>query len=94
MKKLSPEEVTALRRELKKNAHLMEISDVIKTMRKIVGMTQVEYAQKILKISPRVLIDIERGVGNPTLKTLNKIGKLFGFKAGFILKDQAKLQNV
>ena len=46
--------------------------------------------RKILKISPRVLIDIERGVGNPTLKTLNKIGHLFGFKTGFVLKEQNK----
>jgi DNA-binding XRE family transcriptional regulator len=84
LKKLSPEEVTLLRRELKANIHKMDISDALKTMRKIAGMTQIEYAQKILKISPRVLIDIERGVGNPTLKTLNKIGRLFGFKTGFI----------
>jgi len=90
LKKLSPEEVTALRRELKTRVHTMEISAVLKTMRKIVGMTQVEYAQKILKISPRVLIDIERGVGNPTLKTLNKIGNLFGFKAGFISEDNSQ----
>ena len=53
------------------------LPDTIRNMRKITGLTQPEYAQ-LVGVSPRVLIDIERGVGNPTLKTIEKIISPFG----------------
>ena len=53
-------------------------------MRKIVGLTQKESADKILKIYPRVLMDIEKDRGNPTLETLEKIAKPFGLRVGFV----------
>jgi DNA-binding XRE family transcriptional regulator len=49
-------------------------------------MTQIEYAEKILKIYPRVLMEIERDRGNPTLETLVKIARPFGLKVGFVVK--------
>lgn len=54
----------------------LTLGETIKAMRAIVGMTQTEYA-KFVGIAPRIIIDIERGVGNPTLETLKKIGKPF-----------------
>ena len=48
-------------------------------MRKIVGLSQADYAKQ-LGIAERTYIDFERGVGNPTLDTLNKIGGPFGVK--------------
>lgn len=54
----------------------LTLAETIKTMRAIVGMTQPEYA-KFIGIAPRIIIDLERGVGNPTLQTLRKIGKPF-----------------
>lgn len=62
----------------------ISIGEATKMMRKIVGLTQKEYAEKILKIYPRVLIDIENGRGNPTLETLKKIARPFGLTVGFV----------
>jgi len=41
-------------------------------MRKIARKMQAEHAEPVV-VSPRVLIDFERGVGNPTVRTLEKI---------------------
>lgn len=54
----------------------LSLAETIKAMRTIVGMTQPEYA-KFIGIAPRIIIDLERGIGNPTLETLRKIGKPF-----------------
>jgi len=54
----------------------LTLAETVKAMRTIVGMTQPEYA-KFVGIAPRIIIDLERGVGNPTLETLRKIGKPF-----------------
>lgn len=65
----------------------LTIGQATRRMRKIVGMTQTEYAEKILKIYPRVLMEIERDRGNPTLETLQKIARPFGLKVGFVVKE-------
>ena len=62
------------------------LGEATRRMRKITGMTQTEYAQKIVGISPRILMDVEKGYGNPTLETLNKIGKPFGLTVAFARK--------
>jgi putative transcriptional regulator len=54
----------------------LTLAETVKSMRAIVGITQPEYA-KFVGIAPRIIIDLERGVGNPTLETLIKIGKPF-----------------
>lgn len=54
----------------------LSLSETVKAMRAIVGMTQPEYA-KFVGVAPRIIIDLEREVGNPTLNTLRKIGKPF-----------------
>lgn len=62
------------------------IGQAVRRMRKISGMSQKAYAQKIVGVSPRVLVEIERDVANPTVETLNKIGRPFGYKVGFVHK--------
>lgn len=62
----------------------ISIGEATKRMRKIVGLTQKDYAEKVLKIYPRVLMEIENDSGNPTLKTMEKIAKPFGLKVGFV----------
>ncbi|MEA1981636.1 MAG: helix-turn-helix domain-containing protein [candidate division Zixibacteria bacterium] len=57
-------------------------------MRKIVGLSQKDYAEKILKIYPRVLMDIEKDRGNPTLETLNKVARPFGLRVMFMLPNK------
>lgn len=61
----------------------LSLADAVKRMRHIVGMTQADYA-KLIGIAPRVLMDIERGVANPRLSTLEKLAKPFGLNLGFI----------
>lgn len=64
----------------------LTIGQATRRMRKIVGMTQAEYAEKVLKIYPRVLMDIERDKGNPTLETLQKVAAPFGLVVRFARK--------
>ena len=65
---------------------LLTIGQATRRMRKIVGLTQADYATKVLKVYPRVLMEIERDHGNPTLETLEKIARPFGLKVAFITK--------
>lgn len=54
----------------------LSLAETVKAMRAIVGMTQPEFA-KFVGVAPRIIIDLEREVSNPTLNTLKKIGKPF-----------------
>ncbi len=60
------------------------IREATRRMRKILGMNQKEYAQKVAGISPRILSEFENGSGNPTLATLEKIGSPFGLHVTFL----------
>lgn len=71
------------------DAGILTIGQATRRMRKIVGMTQTEYAEKVLKIYPRVLMEIERDKGNPTLETLQKLATPFGLVVRFVKKVSA-----
>ena len=64
----------------------LTLGQSVRRMRKITGMSQKDYARKIIGISPRVLAEIERDIANPTVETLNKIGRPFGYVVGFVRK--------
>ncbi|MDB4996887.1 MAG: hypothetical protein JWM74_4319 [Myxococcaceae bacterium] len=53
--------------------------EALRLMRKVADKSQIAYAQ-LTNVSPRVLIDLERGVGNPTLRTLTKLLAPFGLE--------------
>ncbi|MGN6651337.1 helix-turn-helix domain-containing protein [Trinickia sp.] len=61
----------------------MTIPETMKAMRKMAGLTQAEFAQH-RGVSRRVIQDVERGTGNPTVESLNSIAKLFGLQVGFV----------
>jgi len=84
--KLKPAELDQQREELKilLRAGELTIGDAVRRMRRLTGLTQKEYAEKVLRIYPRVLMDIEGGRGNPTLETLQKIAQPWGFQVGFV----------
>jgi len=67
------------------DGRLTDLPGAVRQMRKTTGLTQTEYA-KLVGIAPRVLIDLERGVGNPTLKTLEKLAAPFGLCVGLLRK--------
>ena len=71
----------ALRNELyaRVDAGDLTLVEAVKRMRKIAGRSQAEYA-RLVGVSPRVLIEFERGVGNPTVKTLQKLLAPFGLE--------------
>jgi len=81
-----PENTTELKMELQDQLRQgqLTIGEATRKMRKITGLNQKEYANKVLGIAPRILMDLELGRGNPTLTTLNKIARPFGYKIGFI----------
>lgn len=67
--------------------HKLTLAETVKAMRAIVGMTQPDYA-KFVGVAPRIIMDLERGVGNPTLETLRKIGKPFRLNVIFNFTDK------
>ena len=61
----------------------MTIPETMKAMRKMAGLTQAEFAQH-RGVSRRVIQDVERGTGNPTVESLRSIAKRFGLQVGFV----------
>ena len=86
-KKPTKEEVLENRRMLAERARTgdLRLPGAVAEIRKGFGMTQEEFA-KTLSLTRRQVAEIEAGVANPTLETLDKIGRLFGFRIGFVPK--------
>tara|TARA_R110001583_G_C5542013_1_gene399515 strand:- start:72 stop:335 length:264 start_codon:yes stop_codon:yes gene_type:complete len=84
-----PQNSTELKKELNRalDAGELTLGQATRQMRKIVGMTQKDYAKQVLGITPRILMAIENDKGNPTLDTLKKIAKPFGYEIGFIKRN-------
>jgi len=61
----------------------LSVTEGVREMRAISGMTQEEFAQH-REVSARVIKALELGKGNPTVTTLNRIGKFFGLEVGFV----------
>ena len=76
-KEVLPEERERFYRELQEG--LLSLAETSRRMRELLDLDQAEYA-KLIKISSRTLIDLETEKGNPTLQTLEKLGKPFGLK--------------
>ena len=78
-----------LRRQLadRARAGTLIFPSAVVDIRRSVGMNQTQFAT-VLGMSRRQIADIERGAANPTLETINKIGRLFGFTVGFVPVEQ------
>jgi transcriptional regulator with XRE-family HTH domain len=61
----------------------LEIPGAIVDMRRALELSRDEFA-RVFKLTRRQLAEIERGEGNPTIETLNRIGRPFGFGVGFV----------
>jgi DNA-binding XRE family transcriptional regulator len=61
----------------------LSLTEGVREMRAIAGMTQEEFAQH-RSVSARVIKAIELGQGNPTVATLNRIGEFFGLEVAFV----------
>ena len=84
--KQSPDE---MRRELEDGLRRGEITleEAARRMRLIQGKTQIEYAKE-LGVATRTYLELERGIGNPRLETLEKIAAPFGYKIVFYPGDE------
>ena len=88
-RKPTKEEILENRRTLAERARTgdLRLPEAIVEIRRGLGLTQDEFA-KTLSLTRRQVAEIEAGTANPTLETLGKIGRLFGFTVGFIPKAQ------
>jgi DNA-binding XRE family transcriptional regulator len=59
------------------------MGEAVRLMRLAVGMTQANYA-KMVGVDIRVLIDVEKGQGNPRLDSLEKIAKSYGLAVSLV----------
>ncbi len=86
-KKPTKEQILENRRTLAVRARNgdLRLPQAVADIRKGFGMSQEEFASS-LRLTRRQVAEIEAGVANPTLETLVKIGRLFGFSVGFIPK--------
>lgn len=84
-KKPTKEEILENRQTLAERARTgdLRLPDAVAEIRKGFGMTQEEFA-KTLSLTRRQVAEIEAGTANPTLETLERIGRLFGFAVGFV----------
>lgn len=61
----------------------LSLTDGVREMRAISGMTQEDFARH-RGVSARVIKALELGQGNPTVATLNRIGQFFGLEVTFV----------
>lgn len=85
---LSRDEKSARREEVRNRAASgdLRFPDAIRDIRNSLGMSQSEFATKFGLTRVQV-IALEKGKANPTLETLQKIGRVFGFTVGFVMKS-------
>ncbi len=82
--KAAPDSVAARREILEAlDRNELDLRVSLKRLRRAMGLSQARYA-KLIGINARVLIDFERGVGNPTLASLQAMGKPFGLEVAFV----------
>lgn len=61
----------------------LSLTEGVREMRAVAGMTQEEFARH-RGVSARAIKAIELGQGNPTVATLNRIGRFFGLEVAFV----------
>ena len=95
MKRYSEPEIKKKKDELYSDLAMgvIDIREATRRMRKIIGLTQAEYAKKVAGLSPRILSEFERGIGNPTIDTLERIGKPFGLVVSFLPPKAWRIKN-
>jgi transcriptional regulator with XRE-family HTH domain len=61
----------------------LSLTEGVREMRAIAGMTQEEFARH-RGVSARVIKAIELGQANPTVATMNRIGQFFGLEVAYV----------
>ena len=63
----------------------MELNEVIKSRRKVLAISQLGLAE-MAEVSLATVKDIERGKGNPSLSTVNKLLGVLGLEMDFKIR--------
>lgn len=63
----------------------MELNEVIKSRRKVLTISQLDLAE-MAEVSLATVKDIERGKGNPSLSTVNKLLGVLGLEMDFKIR--------
>jgi transcriptional regulator with XRE-family HTH domain len=87
---LTREEISARRAEVTRKAFRGELRfpEALREIRQALGLTQDEFAERFGLTRARV-IELEKGRANPTIETLDKICRPFGFVVGFVPREGA-----
>lgn len=64
----------------------MELKDVMKQRREFFSLTQLDLAE-MAQVGLATVKDIERGKGNPSLRTVNKILEVLGIEIDYRVKS-------
>lgn len=90
MTPLTRDQKLARRAEVRNRAAAgdLRLPGAIRDIRNSLGMTQAEFAASF-GLTRLQVIALERGKANPTMETLQKIGRPFGFTVGFVMKTPA-----
>ncbi len=85
IRKLSDEDKRNVRETIADRLAAGEVTlgEAVRLMRLAVGMTQANYA-KMVGVDIRVLIDVEKGQGNPRLDSLEKIARPYGLAVSLV----------
>ena len=89
MKGHSGSDSKSLEQVLQTDASSIPLPSAIKDIRHALGLTQDEFA-KLFRLTLRQVKELEQGHANPTLETLNRIAKVFGFSLGFVPRQDPK----
>lgn len=63
----------------------MDLNEVIKSRRKVLAISQLDLAE-MAEVSLATVKDIERGKGNPSLSTVNKLLGVLGLEMDFKIR--------
>ena len=64
----------------------MDLREVVKERRKVLNITQIDLAE-MSGISLATVKDIERGAGNPSMKTVTRILEVLGMEMDFHIRN-------
>lgn len=64
----------------------MDLKEVMKSRRKTLSISQLDLAE-MAEVSLATVKDIERGKGNPSLATVNKIIEVLGMEMIFLVRQ-------
>ena len=64
----------------------MDLKEVMKSRRKTLSLSQLDLAE-MAEVSLATVMDIERGKGNPSLATVNKIIEVLGMEMIFQVRQ-------